>query len=121
MPAKQIEVGQRFGRLVVKAPLPKIDEKGLLFLCECDCGTEHTTRGFLLRNGQTQSCGCLQREWRTSENRRQRMRDYRLRISANNPNDPASCLHKDGLTIAQANSVTCAPWGATELLRRYAG
>ena len=54
-------IGQRFGRLIVLA------ENGqyryhVLWLCVCDCGQFVTVRGNALRTGDTQSCGCFQRE-----------------------------------------------------------
>ena len=51
--------GRRFGRLVV---LNKTDErKGreVVWRCRCDCGNEAFARGYCLRNGDTQSCGCI--------------------------------------------------------------
>lgn len=51
-------VGARFGRYVV------IERAGtahnaVTWRCICDCGTERIVRGFALRRGMTQSCGCL--------------------------------------------------------------
>lgn len=56
--------GQRFGRLTVVARTDR--RPGAWWRCVCDCGGEKVTRASLLRNGETQSCGCLQKE-RTSE------------------------------------------------------
>lgn len=56
---KKIDLtGQRFGRLVV------IREAGrknghVAWLCRCDCGNEVVINGAYLRNGKSQSCGCL--------------------------------------------------------------
>lgn len=33
-----------------------------MWLCKCDCGREATIAGKYLRNGRTQSCGCLRKE-----------------------------------------------------------
>lgn len=49
-----LEAGQRFGRLVVRERLVRG-----LYLCDCDCGAESRVRGYNLRAGRTQSCGCL--------------------------------------------------------------
>lgn len=55
--------GQRFGRLVVIGDAPKGDNtKHRWVACRCDCGNEYSTRLSALREGRTQSCGCLQRE-----------------------------------------------------------
>ncbi len=56
----------RFGRLTVLGDAPsKFAASGFEARCalvRCDCGTEKVVRAGELRNGQTQSCGCLQRE-----------------------------------------------------------
>ncbi len=52
---------KRFGRLLVLGP--KTHKGKLIYwLCRCDCGTEKLIRGQNLRNGSSESCGCLQRE-----------------------------------------------------------
>lgn len=53
--------GQRFGRLTV------IEREGTMYgqaswLCSCSCGKQTVVRGHSLRNGDTQSCGCLAAE-----------------------------------------------------------
>lgn len=45
-------LGQRFGKLVVVA------EHGVWRTCRCDCGREVRVRGYDLRGGKSQSCGC---------------------------------------------------------------
>lgn len=48
--------GQRFGKLTV------LDYAGdLKWNCVCDCGKTTTVKGKYLRNGDTKSCGCLQK------------------------------------------------------------
>lgn len=56
--------GLRFGRLTV---LERAGSKNGLatWRCRCDCGKETTVAGDVLRNGNTRSCGCLQRETRS--------------------------------------------------------
>jgi hypothetical protein len=51
--------GQRFGRLVAIQPLKRSTDHEKVWLCRCDCGQSHITRGTRLRSGFTQSCGCL--------------------------------------------------------------
>lgn len=61
--------GQRFGRLTVlhrDESKPKGHGHKAYWVCRCDCGNMVSVVGTNLRNGTTQSCGCLQRE-RTSE------------------------------------------------------
>lgn len=55
------EVGNRYGRLVV---VGEAGSRGSYryVRCRCDCGVEKEIRAQRLRSGETQSCGCLQRE-----------------------------------------------------------
>ena len=55
------ETGKRYGRLVVISQAENPDwskNPYALWLCKCDCGKLHTTRGVNLRNRHTTSCGC---------------------------------------------------------------
>lgn len=54
--------GQRFGRLLVLEYMGLNRHRRALWLCQCDCGREHTTLGVNLCRGQCRSCGCYQRE-----------------------------------------------------------
>ena len=54
-------VGQRCGRLVVVAREGK-QRTEATWRCRCDCGKEAVATGYRLRNGITQSCGCLHSE-----------------------------------------------------------
>lgn len=53
--------GQRFGKLVV-LNLNKILKRGTYWLCKCDCGNYKIICGCELRNNDTKSCGCLQKQ-----------------------------------------------------------
>ncbi len=63
MPRKEtIQIGHRFGRLVVIGRTG-FDKKGKrLYLCRCDCGTEKIQYGSNLKSGRVESCGCKARE-----------------------------------------------------------
>lgn len=57
--------GQRFGRLVVlhrDESKPRGHGHKAFWVCQCDCGNITSVEGSHLRNGNTQSCGCLQKE-----------------------------------------------------------
>lgn len=54
--------GQRFGRLLVLGFDKKDRFRQFMWLCKCDCGNVVSVRGYSLRSGNTQSCGCLQKE-----------------------------------------------------------
>ena len=53
-------VGKTFGLLTVLEELPDRDKKGYIkYRCKCQCGNECIIQGQYLRNGDTNSCGCL--------------------------------------------------------------
>ena len=62
---KQDLSSKKFGRLTVLSFKGRNKQYDSLWECECECGTIKTIRGGVLKNGHTQSCGCLQKE-RTS-------------------------------------------------------
>lgn len=66
MSAKIDLLGQVFGRLVVVSEHPVRVNSQYAWACKCDCGGTTVAAGYDLRNGHTQSCGCLQKE-RTSK------------------------------------------------------
>lgn len=60
---------ETFGRLRVLGR-EGINKHGqLTWACECECGNRKVTLGMLLRKGQVQSCGCLQKEITASINK----------------------------------------------------
>lgn len=65
--------GKRFGRMVALRY-----EGNRKWLCRCDCGNEKVVFGLDLRQGKTQSCGCLQRERTSEANRRHYGKGTRL-------------------------------------------
>lgn len=60
--------GERFGRLVVIAELPRINPRHRRWLCICDCGAEKAVRQDHLGK-KIFACGCLQRERTSAANR----------------------------------------------------
>jgi hypothetical protein len=64
---------KRFGRLVVIREVePAVKPCGKLrfrYLSRCDCSKEIIVEGTNLRNGHTASCGCLQSEMTSANNR----------------------------------------------------
>lgn len=54
--------GQRFGRLTVVERNGSYRGKKAIWRASCDCGGEISVIGVNLRNGHTQSCGCLKRD-----------------------------------------------------------
>jgi hypothetical protein len=107
-------IGRVFGRLTAVAEAEK-DGKCACWLCICICGNKKIVRAANLLNGNTQSCGCLQRE-RASETARTHgdtnSTEHRIWMSmhsrCSNKGDPG---HKSyggrGITV-------CARWSGPE-------
>lgn len=55
-------VGKTFGRLTVLSRDGVSKEGKAMWRCRCDCGTVSTHNGKLIRDGTTNSCGCLVHE-----------------------------------------------------------
>lgn len=67
-------VGKTFGRLTVVEQVPApagVTGREAWYRCTCQCGGGITTRGTSLRQGITQSCGCLRREVTQARNQAQ--------------------------------------------------
>ena len=59
-------IGQKFGRLtVVETSEPSKTGKSR-WVCQCSCGNRVTVIGHDLKNGKTKSCGCFQKEARST-------------------------------------------------------
>ena len=60
--------GKKFGKLTVIERIATrhfpTGGQGIVYLCECECGTQITVLAGNLRTGHTTSCGCVQRETR---------------------------------------------------------
>jgi len=61
-------VGNRYNRLKVLSQAPVRNQK-TYWNCTCDCGNHVTVWGSALTTGQTQSCGCLQKEMASKANK----------------------------------------------------
>lgn len=60
---KVIPSGTRFGRWTVIEEDTKRGNSGQsYYICRCDCGVERSVRGTGLRDGSSLSCGCLNRD-----------------------------------------------------------
>ena len=56
-------VGQKIGRWTVQYLLEERTKKrGKIYHCKCECGNEKNVSAETLRRGESQSCGCLNRE-----------------------------------------------------------
>lgn len=69
--------GMRFGRLSVLKKITSADRYGTFWMCKCDCGNMVTIRRDGLTSGNTQSCGCLNKEL-SSTHGKSNTRIYRI-------------------------------------------
>lgn len=60
-PITSVKEGQIFGRLTVRGRLRTWGPRGVIFLCQCECGKESKVFSTRLVEGKTKSCGCLKR------------------------------------------------------------
>ena len=72
MPKLIDETGHKYGRLLVLGPEKKNNRT--CWRCRCDCGNEIVVVGSSLRNGNTKSCGCYQRD-KTKKSNENRVED----------------------------------------------
>lgn len=75
---KRIRKGARFGKLKVLYKDKQDRHGNWLYICACDCGKAHTTKGSNLRSGKTSSCGCGQLEAVTIHGKSQTPAYYRV-------------------------------------------
>lgn len=69
--------GNKYGRLTVLG-LDSVRDRSSYWLCLCECGNEKIVRNDCLKSGNTQSCGCLNREPREVIHGLARTRLYRI-------------------------------------------
>lgn len=82
--------GQRFERLLVLGYVGRSPSGHSLWQCLCDCGNEITSPMGNLRNGHTQSCGCLSTERIGNLNKTHGLRKTRVYRSWANMKDRCS-------------------------------
>ncbi|WP_051291308.1 hypothetical protein [Fictibacillus gelatini] len=68
MAGKPIDIsGRRYNRLTVIKIHSRHPERGVRWLCRCDCGNETTAWGWEIKKGKKKSCGCYGKEVRKSQ------------------------------------------------------
>ena len=112
--------GQKFHRIsVLHEATPKTSP--IKYECLCDCGTRLTVRGDSLKNGNTKSCGCLQRELvqlRSTSHGESNTRLYKIftsmRARCNTPSATAySEYGAKGISV-------CSDWDSFEVFKDWA-
>ena len=57
-------IGKRFGKLIAIERLENTKEGRKVYKCKCDCGNIMETKAKYLNNGDTRSCGCIEKDFR---------------------------------------------------------
>lgn len=60
---RKVQVGDRFGRLVILELGERAGATEYFDRCRCDCGAVVQVRRGLMQSGNTKSCGCLATDW----------------------------------------------------------
>ena len=63
-------INQKFNRLRIIQAKGRAKNGHPRYLCSCDCGQKTVVDIYNLKNGNTKSCGCLQREKTIARNKR---------------------------------------------------
>ncbi len=56
-------IGKRFGKLIAIERLENSKENRRVYKCRCDCGNITETKSKYLNNGDTRSCGCIEKDF----------------------------------------------------------
>jgi hypothetical protein len=113
-PCVEFQSGTRFTRLTVIQRGDNTKHKKATWHCRCDCGNMLTVIGVHLTNGNTQSCGCLQREKASAAGDKQKLHGMKgtrtyvtwrdMKVRCHNPNS-------DGYARYGARGITvCDEW-----------
>lgn len=109
--------GQRFGRLVVLERAENNHDGSAMWRCRCDCGNIAIVRSYLLKNGRTQSCGCIKNEVHTTHGARH-TRLYNtwrgMRERCENPS------HKSYSNYGGQGISVCAEWQDFAAFQKWA-
>jgi len=97
------ETGNTYHRLTVLGRADNESGQRSRWLCQCECGNTHITRGENLRNGRTKSCGCLQKDL-MSERMRKHGYEYGSEEYKNHQND-LRLQRKYGITTEQRDEM----------------
>ena len=116
-------IGNQYGRLTVVSLVEDIAGAKVhtRWLCKCECGNEIVVMGYNLRNGNTTSCGCKQKEkaaarFKTHGETGQRLYVIwqHMRRRCNKPSEPCYHLYGGrGITV-------CEEWHKYETFRDWA-
>lgn len=112
---------KRFGRLVVVQRTENSKKGEVNWLCKCDCGGIKIAQGNHLREGSTNSCGCLEKENRFEMNKThggtyERLYGVWLGIRKRCFNENEHCFHNyggRGITV-------CHEWNDYETFCKWA-
>lgn len=103
--------GQKFGRLTALYDSGKRKRSFKIWVCHCDCGNFAEARSAYLKNGNTKSCGCLQKENRKTASYTHG--DSYTRLYKTWVNMKTRCYqnsHKDSHRYKEKGIIVCPEW-----------
>jgi hypothetical protein len=107
--------GMRFGRFIVIKRIGVNADNKPLWQCQCDCGNIRNVAGKSLKNGNSKSCGCYQKDIARRVNTTHGLRHHKLYSIHQNMNrrcfDPKDRAYKN--YGARGISV-CSSWAKTQ-------
>lgn len=96
-----IEIGTRYGKLIVVKYAGRGKSGEILWYCRCDCGKQKITSSSSLKQGQVKSCGCLRKFHRGQSAFNAILHDMKKEAKRRN--------HKWGLSIIQFKELINSP------------
>ncbi len=113
--------GQRFGRWVVLKKAPPRPSGNAYWVCKCDCGTVKEVSGQSLRNRDSTSCGCYQKERFSEMWRRHGKSKTRLYNVWSSMRERCYCPSCDAYQYYGADGITvCDEWQDYSAFERWA-
>jgi len=113
---KKLEIGSKYGRLTVIAPSSRTGYS----ICSCECGNQLEVMNWMLKNGKTKSCGCLQKEKATESAKKLTRKgaehpNWKGGISSEYERTRATRKFKDFLkTVRKRDNYQCRKCGASK-------
>lgn len=99
--------GNKYGRLTALCRTNNSEHGDARWICQCDCGKKTVVYGYVLKKGDTKSCGCLRKELKTKHG----MRNTRLyRIWDNMKKRCNNSNHRDYCYYGARGIIVCDEW-----------
>ena len=113
--------GKKFGRLIVIRRDGSDNSKHATWLCRCECGNKVVVSAYSLKSGNTQSCGCLQKERAKKAKTTHGLRHTKLYVSWFNMKQRCSNVNYEHYKYYGGRGITyCQEWERFEPFKDWA-